>query len=201
MWLGRFDEARAEIERARELNPVDLEIHGNLSLVLYFARQYEAAILEARRTLEMDPHSYQAHRTIARASLEQGHHAQAIAAFQQAIASGGIRTLQAELGHAYAVAGRTADARLSLHELAMPAGRLAASPFDRAVVHTGLGDTSEALTWLEKSFAERERWMVTLNVAPVFDPLRADPRFAGLVDRVGLWHANADRRRGSGPRP
>jgi serine/threonine-protein kinase len=194
MWLGRFDEARAEIERARALNPVDLEIHGNLSLVLYFARRYGAAIVEARQTLVMDPHSYQGHRTIARALLELGDHEQAIAAFQRAIASDGIRSLQAELGHAYAVAGRITEADGILETLARSAGRPAASPFDRAVIHTGLGDTSQALDWLDKSYAERERWMVTLKVAPVFDPLRADPRFADLLGRVGLWQDEADRR-------
>jgi hypothetical protein len=56
-----------------------------------------------------------------------------------------------------------------------------------AILHIGLGDKDQAFAWLEKSYTERERWMVTLKVAPALDPLRFDPRFADLVRRVGLW--------------
>jgi hypothetical protein len=61
------------------------------------------------------------------------------------------------------------------------------SPFDLAVLHTGLGDATQALSWLERSYVERERWMVTLKVAPALDPLRGDPRFVDLLRRVGMW--------------
>jgi len=54
------------------------------------------------------------------------------------------------------------------------------------VVHVGLGETDQAFAWLQRSYAERERWLVTLQ-SPVFDPLRSDPRFADLVRRVRLW--------------
>jgi TolB-like protein/Tfp pilus assembly protein PilF len=187
MWLGRFDEAIREIQRARELAPVDLETNANLALVLYFARRYDGAILEARKTLEMDRDSYQAHRTIARAYLETRMYDQAIAAFRKAMAPGGIQLLKAELGHAYAVSGRRDEALKILGELKLLAKRQYVSPYGMAILHVGLGEKDQAFEWLEKSRAERERWMVTLKVAPVLDPLRSDPRFADLVRRVGLW--------------
>ena len=187
MWLGRFDEALREAQRARELAPVDLEIEANVALVLYFARRYDQAILEARKTLEMDRHFSQSHRTIARASVEKGLYGQAIAAFEQAMASGGVQLLRAELGRAYAMAGRRDEALKILDELKELANRRYVSPCDMAVLHNGLGETDQAFDWLEKSYAERERCMVSLKVNPALDFLRSDPRFADLVQRVGLW--------------
>jgi len=187
MWMGRFDEALREIQRARELAPVDLEIHHNLALVLYWARHYDQAISEARKTLEMDPHFPQAHRTIAKASVERGLYDQAIAEFHNAIASGGSQILKAELGHAYALSGQRGEALKILEELKGLATRRYVSPYDMAIVHIGLGETDQAFGWLEKSYAERERWMLQLKVAPFLDPLRSDARFADLVRRVGVW--------------
>lgn len=187
MWMGRFDEAIRESHRAVELAPVDLEINANLSLVLYFARRYDQAIVEARKTLEMDRHLAQAHRTIARASVEKRLNTQAIAAFQEAIASGGVQLQKAELGHAYGISGQRNEALKIRSELRDLAKRRYVSPYDMALLHVGLGENDQAFDWLEKSYAERERWMVTLKVAPALDPLRSDPRFAELAQRVGLW--------------
>jgi TolB-like protein/Flp pilus assembly protein TadD len=187
MWRGRFDDALREIQRARELAPVDLEIHHNKAMVLYWARDYDQAILEARKTLEMDPHFPQAHRTIAKALAEKGLYDQAIPAFHDAIGLGGSQILKAELGHAYAVSGQRGEARKILEELKDLARRRHVSPYDMAILHLGLGETDQAFDWLEKSYAQRERWMLQLEVAPFLDPLRSDARFADLVRRVGVW--------------
>jgi TolB-like protein/Flp pilus assembly protein TadD len=187
MWLGRFDEAIREIQRARELAPVDVEIHHNLALILYWARRYDEAISEARKTLDLEPHFPQAHRTVAKALVEQGRYEEAIAEFHEAIAGRGIQLLKAELGHAYAMSGRRREAHETLDELKALAQRRYVSPYDMAIVHIGLGEKDLAFEWLEKSYAQRERWMVQLKVAPFLDPLRPDPRFADLVRRVGLW--------------
>jgi tetratricopeptide (TPR) repeat protein len=187
MWLGRFDEATREIRQARDLAPVDLEVNASLALIPYFARRYDDAIAEARKTLEMNRSFSQAYRTIARASVEKRLYKQAIAAYQQAIAAGGIQLLKAELGHAYAMAGQRDEALKIRKELEDLAQRRYVSPFDMAILNIGLGDKDQAFAWLEKSHTARERWMVQLKVAPVLDPLRSDPRFDDLVRRVGLW--------------
>lgn len=119
--------------------------------------------------------------------MEKRLYDQAIAAFHQAIASGGVQLQRAELGHAYGVSGQRDKALKILSELKDLAKRRYVSPYDMAILHIGLGETDQAFDWLEKSCAERERWMVYLKVAPALDPLRSDPRFADLVRQVGLW--------------
>ena len=60
------------------------------------------------------------------------------------------------------------------------------APFRIAYVHIGLGETDRAFEWLEKALEARDWQMALLNVEPLFDDLRSDPRFAALVERVGL---------------
>ncbi len=186
-WVGRFDEALGEIQRTRELDPVNPGVNGDAALILYYARRYDQAISEARKALELDPNFPLAHRFLGKAYLEKGLYDQAIAAFRRAIASRGIPLLKAELGHAYAVSGQRSDARKVLSELKDPSNRKYVASFDMAVVHAGLGEMDQAFELLQRSYAERERWLVTLKVEPVFDPLRSDPRFADLIHRFGLW--------------
>jgi hypothetical protein len=54
------------------------------------------------------------------------------------------------------------------------------------LIHAGLGQKDEAFAMLEQAYADRYPWLIHLNVEPRFDPIRSDPRFAGLVRRIGL---------------
>jgi hypothetical protein len=60
------------------------------------------------------------------------------------------------------------------------------SPTITAFIHAGLGERDEACAWLDRAYGGRDFILVFLKVDPTFDPLRTDPRFAGLVRRVGL---------------
>jgi serine/threonine-protein kinase len=60
------------------------------------------------------------------------------------------------------------------------------SRHDLAVASLALGEKEQALDWLEKGYEDRNWWMPWLKVEPRFDPLRSEPRFQGLVRRVGL---------------
>jgi len=58
------------------------------------------------------------------------------------------------------------------------------TPFIRAYI--GMGDRDQAFGWLEKAYSQRGNVMTTLQVDPLYDPLRSDPRFPELLHRVGL---------------
>src|SRR5262249_20107585 len=91
------------------------------------------------------------------------------------------------LGHGYAVAGQRSQALELLEELVDLSKQRYISPYLIAIIYTGLGEKNSAFEWLEKTYEERSNMLVLLKVDPIFDRLRADPRFADLVRRVGLW--------------
>ena len=124
---------------------------------------------------------------LGRAYVQLGKYGEAIAAFEKAIQYSGNREGKPALAHAYALAGRTAEARRLLAEIKDDhSGRYIASPMI-ARVHLGLGEMDQAMEWLEKGFEERSYWMSFLKVDPVWDPLRKDPRFRSLLEKkVGL---------------
>jgi hypothetical protein len=60
------------------------------------------------------------------------------------------------------------------------------SSYRVAAIYLGLGKRAEAFARLEQAYEDHDPWLIWLNVDPVLDGLRADPRFADLVRRVGL---------------
>src|SRR2546425_983990 len=93
---------------------------------------------------------------------------------------------RAALGHAYALAGKRAEAQRVLDDLLALSKQRFVSPYDISLVHLGLGEKDKAFEWLQKAVAERVGLLVYLKVDPLFDPLRSDPRFQDLLRRMGL---------------
>ncbi len=184
--MGRFDEAIAEVKRAQQLEPLSLIINSAVGYAYYFARRYDQAIAESRKALEMDPNFSRAHFNLGLAYEQKKMFPQAIAEFQKAIASSGGPLMEAALGHAYAVAGRRAEAQEVLDRLIELSKQRYVSSYQIATIYAGLGETDQAFAWLEKAYGERNNWLAYLKVDPIFDGLRSDSRFAALVRRVGL---------------
>ena len=183
---GRHEEAIAEILRARELDPLSPIIEANTGADYYFARRFDRAIDELQRAAAREPSFWVIHSILGQTYLAMGRTAEATAEFVKA------RSLSPEsarnismLGRAYAVAGRRAEARQLVEEMCALSRKRYVSPAFIAIVYVGLGEKDNALTWLEKAYADRSDWMTLLN-EPLFDPLRSDPRFRDLLRRVGL---------------
>jgi TolB-like protein/DNA-binding winged helix-turn-helix (wHTH) protein/Tfp pilus assembly protein PilF len=185
--MGRFDEALAEIKRAQELEPLSLIVDTIVGWVYYFMRQPDRAIEQCRKTLELDANFYPAHLFLGQAYAQKRMYREAIAEYQRALSvSEGSAEASAFLGHAYEMSGQREQARKALDELKALAQKRYVSPDLIAVIHSGLGETDEAFVWLEKAYEERSRSLPFLRVDPMFDNLRADPRFTDLLRRVGL---------------
>ncbi|HYO62599.1 MAG TPA: protein kinase [Pyrinomonadaceae bacterium] len=183
--MGRFDEALAEIQRAQELDPLSLIINANRGLYLYYAKQYDAAFEQVKKTLEVDRTFGVAHLYLGYLNLQRQGAEAAIGEFQEAITyKRDGPEVQAALGHAYAVAGQTARAREQLERLRGPQQGHYVSPYFVAIVYAGLGERESALEWLQKAYEDRHPGMVLMKVDPRFDPLRPDPRFQELLRRV-----------------
>jgi len=186
MWLGRFDEALSESERARQLDPLSLIIAADYGAILYYSRQYDRAIEQFRAVLRKDPNFVRAG-LISNADVEK-------AMFAQALADAEIlRRLYGEgpwhwsvHAYIYGRAGQPERARRELEKLEKVSRHEQLDPVTMLWAHLGMGDKEEALADLEKAYSEHFGILTTLKVEPAFDPLRSDPRFQDLLRRVGL---------------
>jgi TolB-like protein/DNA-binding winged helix-turn-helix (wHTH) protein/Flp pilus assembly protein TadD len=180
--LGRNEEAIAEMRKAESLDPLSLIINADLAEVLVIAHYYDESIRQSRKTIEMDPNFGLAHNQLAQAYIQKHMYDQAVAELQKAVQlSGGSPTGIANLARAYVASGRRSEAVKLLSDLKK---RSSASYSEIAMIYASLGDTDQAMNWLEKGYEERFNPSVLLR--PGFDPLRSDPRFEDLVRRIGL---------------
>jgi TolB-like protein/Flp pilus assembly protein TadD len=185
--VGRAQEAVAEINLAQELDPLSLVINTARGWVCYFAREYDQALEQYQRVLEMDPSFVQAQREIGMVYERKGMVAEALAATQQAISLGGENAIVLTLlGRFYAVAGQRDEAEQVIARLNALASTRYTPPMLFAPIYAALGEREQALDWLERAYEDRSSPLVWLKVDPWFDDLRDDPRFADLLLRVGL---------------
>jgi TolB-like protein/DNA-binding winged helix-turn-helix (wHTH) protein/Tfp pilus assembly protein PilF len=186
-YMGRFAEAQAVAERARRIDPVSAATQMNVGVILYFARRYDDAVVAIRETLDLAPDFGPAHVMLGRIYLAKGMPDGAVEEMARARGLMGRRPdVLTPYAYALARAGRQREARAMLNGLRDLSKPGVAAPVRVALVHIALGETDRAFEWLEKAIEARDWQMGLLNVEPAFDPLRSDPRFAALVERVGL---------------
>jgi DNA-binding winged helix-turn-helix (wHTH) protein/Tfp pilus assembly protein PilF len=187
MWLGRFDEALRESERARRLDPLSLIIASDYGAILYFSRQYDPAIEQLRSVLQRYPTFGPAVGLLVRTYAEKGILTQALAhaeTWGRVYGEGPVYwSLRA---YAYGRAGHPVLARRELKKLEELSRNEQLDPATMIWAHLGVSDKEEALADMEKAYSQHFNLLTTLKVDPAFDPLRSDPRFQDLLRRVGL---------------
>jgi len=185
--LHRFDQALAEMRKAESLDPLSLVINADLAELLVLAHSYDESIQQSRKTIEMDPNFGLAHNHLGQAYLQKRMYDEAIAELQKAVQlSGGGPTCMANLARADAASGKRTEAEKLLSDLKKRSRPGYSHGSEIAVIYASLGDSDQAMNWLEKGYEERFNPGVLLR--PGLDPLRADPRFQDLVRRIGLPH-------------
>jgi len=183
--VGRLEESMPLVERSLALDPLSY-IHSTYVGTHYlWARRDGVALDNFRQTIEFAPTFFMAHWGIARVHLNQGNFAAAIAGLET---GGGDYTglhRSGLLGYAHARAGDAVRARQILTDMDEHErkGEYVA-PVDRAIIHIGLGQTTEALDWLERVVEDRGARIFLID--PIFDPVRGEQRFTKLVERLGL---------------
>ena len=184
--LGRFDEAIATVQRARELDPLALPANIALIEAYYFARRYNQAIEQGRKTVELYPNAALAHFNLGRAYQQQQMYKEALAEFTRARELAPKATTLPFLGYAQAMVGERDHALNTLAQLRNFADQGYVPAIYRAVIYTGLKDDDNAFFWLNRAYDEHCDYLVFLNQDPMADNLRSDPRFAELIRRIGL---------------
>jgi TolB-like protein/DNA-binding winged helix-turn-helix (wHTH) protein len=184
MWEGRFDEALAESEEARKLDPLSLIIVADKGYILYCARKYDESIQQLRSVLDMDP-------KFSRGSLIYFVYAQkgmfpAIYAELDSEPASNAAWYWSMTAYLYGLGGRTQQANHSLQKLKELEHAQMVDPMVMVLAAVGTGNNDQAIAWMQKAYAQRSNELVRIKVDPAYDPLRKDPRFHVLLSRVGL---------------
>ena len=180
---GKTEKAVEEMQQAQSLDPLSLIIRANVGTILYFSRDYGDAIAQERKVLEADPKFVQARRKLAFSLEAAGQEREAIAEwleveqqlgadeqtladYRKACAASGIRGYWLEA------------VEIEKKEAIGGAGALSS-------YYARLGEPEQAFLWLDRAVEQRAPWLVYAEVTPVYDNLRADPRFATILKRIG----------------
>jgi TolB-like protein/Tfp pilus assembly protein PilF len=185
-WQGRFPEAFAESERARQLDPISLIGATDRASILYESRQYDSALKQWRSVLDLDPTYDHAEHMMIPAYLQLGRYDDAVKVIDRWEAVGEGPWMWGWKAAVYARAGHADEARRALAKLEQTSG----SPANRAptllIAYLGMDQKERALGLLQQMYAEHSNAVVQIKVDPMFDPLRSDPRFKDLLLRLGL---------------
>jgi Tfp pilus assembly protein PilF/TolB-like protein len=182
---GRTADAMRAAREGYRLDPLSMDLHGVVGIMLYYDRRFEEAVTHFRSRIE-DP-SPRSHVGLGRAASAAGQHTEAIASLQRAVdLSGGDPSIQAELARATAASGDVAGATRLLRELearrADAQGYVA--PQDLAYIYVALGQIEVAFDLLNRAVDEHAARLLWISVDPRLDAIRTDPRFGTLLNRL-----------------
>ena len=184
--LGRFEDARKELELAMLIDPLSPHSYWSLTLTYFLTRQYEKAIEEVQKALEMERDYKPALYLLGRAYEQCGQLDQAIEVFKRILALSNAPMFLGALGHSYALSGKHLPARNVLKDLNEQSKRYYVSAYSEAIIHLALGDENQTFSCLEKACEDRCEMMTWLKIDPAFESVRTDLRFTSLLRRVGL---------------
>jgi serine/threonine-protein kinase len=185
--VGREREAREAAKRGQELDPLSPVTNGIAALVSYHARDYDRAIRECERALEIEPSSFLSLLAITLSYAGKGDYPAAIEHAREGVRlSPDALFLRGLLGAVYGMAGRRTEAEEVLMDLDSRRESTYVAPMLRSWILSHIGETDLAFASLEQAFAERSCPLGFGVRFPIYDGLRTDPRFGDLLHRMAL---------------
>ena len=184
----RIAEARAELAKTRELDPIQSEPFVGEAVISYHIRNYKSLVEIARAFVAENPNDWLAHNWLGVGFEGSGQTLQAVREYQKAIElSQGDSDPTAQLAHAYAAIGRKFEAQKILHEWLRQSETSYVSPYMIATVHASLGQKDKAFEYIERAYKERSPDLTYFLRADLrVDSLRSDPRFQDLMRRMNF---------------
>lgn len=184
--MGRFDESRAEMERARQLDPLSLIIASDNAVFLYYARQYDASIQQFRAVVDMEPRFPRA-APLSFAYLEKGMDAEAYALISRGKQiSDNSPWAWANAAYIDGRVGKMDDARSELNSLIYLSRQEPVDPIVFVTAYVGMKQNDLAVAWLQKARDAHSVSLTALKVNPAYDPLRNDPRVQQVLRQMNF---------------
>ena len=176
----------AELHKAAQLDPLSPEISFEEGWFQWVARHYEEGLNGAKRCLELDPQQWVGYLVQGESYELLGRYPEALAAFKKGeeILGDNPSPVLAEEARVYALSGRRAEALQELNRLLDLSKRMQVSKYVIATVYVSLGDNDKAFEYLDRAFQEHSFLLGFLKIDPEMDPLRKDPRFPKLLERM-----------------
>jgi len=185
-WQGRFEEAFAESQQARQLDPLSLIIASDYASILFDARQYDSALKQCRSLLELDPNYVHAQVLMIPSFLQLGRYDEAVDLINRWTARDEAPWMWAWKAAVYSRSGHAQEARRALAKLE----QISRARVDRIVTlliaYSGTGQKERVIELLQNAYSEHSNAVVQIKIDPMYDFIRSDPRFEVLLRRVGL---------------
>jgi TolB-like protein/tetratricopeptide (TPR) repeat protein/tRNA A-37 threonylcarbamoyl transferase component Bud32 len=185
--LNQPDEGVRLAVRAVSLDPLNPRIRFTNAYVHYLVREYEQSVALCDQMIELDPSFSEAHRIKGQSLLALGRLDEAMPSLENAVRLSSRNPYPlCVLARLHGAAGRLDEARAILRELIDRSATEPVPPAALALGHLGVGDRDAFFTWIERAYEARNHWLISLRAGADFDPVRGDPRFQALLDRVGV---------------
>jgi DNA-binding winged helix-turn-helix (wHTH) protein/tetratricopeptide (TPR) repeat protein len=184
--LGRYDEAIRELIYAQRLDPLSPTINIEIGLCLYMMRQYDQAIVQGEKILNLHPDFFVSPYVLGLAYAQTGRYDDAIEATQKCLDQLYHPEALGHLGYIYGRAGKRSEARKVLDKLKFIAKKRYVKPYFIALIYMGLNDKERALDWLKKAYLDRDENLALLGSDPRGDCLRSHPSFSNLLQKISL---------------
>ena len=188
-WQGRFEEAFAQSERARQLDPISVIITTDFGSILYYARQYDRAIEQYRKALDLDASFTHPRACMIFAYAAKGDFAAAADEINRSQDTQSSHWAWALKAFVYAKSGRTKEAKAALAKFEQTAPRVQSDWRAPAIfAYVGTERKDQVIKLLQNAYSEHSNAITNLNVDPIYDPLRGDPRFQKLLQQLNFSH-------------
>jgi len=184
--LGNYKDALAEIQLAREVDPLSLRFADRFLYILVFSKDYDRAIAEAQTLLARNPDFVMGHAWEAMALMMKGNFPEALAEQKRANEIDPNPGMQIFLAVVQASAGNKAEAEKLVHQIENISRKQYVCNYEISQVYAALGDRDQAMKWLNSGLDQQCDCMIWLQGEPWMEPLRADPRYLDLIKRVGF---------------
>ena len=185
--MRRFDDALAQMQRAKELDPASLSKLAGIGEILNYMGRTDEAKEQYEKCLEMDPNSGFAHWSLGNVYLHKRMYDEAITQYKKSIPLSGTSPDEpSTLAYAYAKSGKRKQALETIEMLVKASERRYISWTLIAAIYAALGDHDEALKSLQKAIEQRDGVLPFTNIDPIFEDLRSNTRYVEILKRVGL---------------